>query len=292
MPATKRIAVFSIKGGVGKTQTTIGLARALFESGHKVGIHDVDVTGPKLPLALGMQKPFPIPDVDVSRDKKYPVKFEGMEVYSEAFIYEGALLWRGEDRTVEAFGEKIQMRGTGIYSMVKNSLRNVEFSPALDYLFYDLPPSSSDVTLSLFENIPDLFGCLIICQPTGQSFDDIERTLDMIKVKKLPLIGMIENMAYVLCACCRTRFYPFRDAEVDIKQFCVDSTIPFLDSIPLTNSSIILQEHYQSLARKIEVARPVEIWQETFKKKLETRIARETFKAGITMLTKGDSEDG
>jgi Mrp family chromosome partitioning ATPase len=655
----RKVSLFAIKGGVGKTQTTIGLALSLQGRGFTIGMMDVDVTGPKLPAALGMTKPYPLPKIDLERNKKYPVKFNGFEIYSEGFTYDGAVMWHGSDQVSTVLGEEVKLRGSGIYSMVKNSLANVEFSPDLDYILYDLPPScvtgdtlvytpngakkiidlrpgdtifsvraeilkksegggrnkwhfeggldtnkvktilnkgigrvyelktagrkikatnehpflvvkksngtvgidgrihhnyslewtplnkiivgdmvviikkmpennllnvpenlatmfgyllgdgyihydsknkekkiprqvvlcephngkyrqkyidlckevfgvtpyeednvisvcstkvahqmrtmgldrlclekeipnwlynvpdtqkmafiegfidadghrrpdasvrrgdkclcsanltlitqlrslciymglrctnittshnvsylkgrklesdsftfeitshktnhspsslgtdkirfnygkgiehknigfevvtgikelgdeavydlvagnphnfiadgivvhnSSDSTLSLFENLPDLYGTIIVCQPTGQSVDDIIRTLDMIKSKHIPLIGMVENMAFVSCPHCGEPFYPFCDVGVDLKAFCDENHIPYLASVPLTSDKAVLKIAYDALADKVLKLGTVKIWERSFKDKLESAIIE---KAAKTMF--------
>src|ERR1035437_2121633 len=143
---TRKCTVFSIKGGCGKTTVTISLARALKNKGLKIGMMDIDITGPKLPVALGIPKPFSLPLVDVARGKMFPMRFDGFEVFSEAFALndDSAFMWNGGDQVVEAFGEKFILPGTGLYSRVEQDLKTIEFSADLDYILYDMPTCSSD----------------------------------------------------------------------------------------------------------------------------------------------------
>lgn len=277
---SRRISVFALKGGCGKTQTTVGLAYALRDKGFKIGIHDIDFTGAKLPTALGMSKPYPLPEVDLERNKKFPVEYNGLEIYSEALVFEEAAnLAPGEDISVNAFGQDYKIRNSGLYNDVKKSLEHVEFSADRDYILYDLPPSSSSIALSLFDNLPDLYGCLIVCQPTAQSVSDITRTLDFITKKQIPLIGMVGNMVEALCPHCHIEFYPFADRGVDLAGFCKEQGIPYLASVPLTPDPAILKECYVHLANCVINLKPVNIWEKSFREKLEDSLVRLSRKA-------------
>jgi ATP-binding protein involved in chromosome partitioning len=265
----RKIAFFNIKGGTGKTLVTGSTARALCRMGFKVGIHDIDVTGPKLPTFLGIPEPFPPVQVDIETNKMYPFKFEGMEVFSEAFCFKGPVMWHGGDQVVKAFGHEIELKGTGLYSRVVQALKAVEFSPDLDYLLYDLPPTSSDLTLSLFENLTDIYATILVCQPTSQALSDMGRAVGMLKKKKVPILGMVSNMGEAVCPHCHQSYYPFNDEPADLELFCYGEGIPFLVSVPFTPDKSLLNTAFDKLAELVVTRKPVEIWKHTFKENLE-----------------------
>jgi len=270
----KTIAVLSLKGGTGKSTICANLGLALKGKEYRVGFGDYDLSGANLPLALGIPEPFPHVSLDTAREKMLAVKVNGYEVFSLAFRFgKAALLWEGGSQKIRAFGQEFEMRGTGRYQLVKQMLTNVEFS-ALDYLLLDLPPSSGDETLSLFEHIKDLWGAILVCQPTNLAVEDILRTLNMVEVKKIPLLGMVGNMTEATCPNCHCSFSPFLDAGIDLAGFCHSRGIPYLASIPLTPEKELIDGKFQSLAEKVIAAEPIKIWQKSFKTRLEAATAR------------------
>jgi ATP-binding protein involved in chromosome partitioning len=268
----------SPKGGVGKSTVAAGLGKALSNRDFKVGFMDVDISGSNLPAALGMKEPFPHPEVDLVREKMFPIKFNGFEVFSLAFRFgTAAVLWRDGDQTVQAMGQAYKIKGSGRYELVKQMVQNVEFGP-LDYQIFDLPPNTAGEVLSLFEHLPDIHGCILVSQPTNLSVEDIERALDMIRVKKLPLLGLVGNMMDSVCPCCGSSYYPFNSPGVDLKNFCADKQIPMLVSIPLSPDKNLLEARFNELADKVITAKPLKIWEKSFKNRLESALINGTVK--------------
>jgi len=268
------MAVLSLKGGTGKSTICANLGLALKDKGYRVGFGDYDLSGANLPLALGIPEPFPYVGLDSAREKMLPVKVNGYEVFSLAFRFgKAALMWEGGTQKIKAFDQEFEMRGTGRYQLVKQMLTNVEFSP-LDYLLLDLPPSSGDETLSLFEHTKDFWGAILVCQPTNLAIEDILRTLNMVEVKKIPLLGMVGNMTEAICPNCHHSFSPFLDAGIDLAGFCHSRGIPYLASIPLTPEKELIDGKFQSLAEKVIAAEPIKTWQKSFKERLESATAR------------------
>ncbi len=261
----KKLAIFALKGGTGKTTVTGSLGLALKRLGYKVGFMDQDITGPKLPGFLGMSKPYPHPEVNVATSKMYPIRHDGYEIFSLAFRFDdGAIMWHG--------GEEQGMKGTGISALVKQMLAHVAFSEDRDFILYDLPPSSSDPALSFFETLKDLWGVILVCQPTKQSVDDIVRSLDLIEQKRIPLLGMVGNMVCTVCPHCGQQFTPFVDGGIDLQAFCASRGVPYLASIPLTPSGVLLAISFRGLAEKVISARPVKLWDRPLASRIQTGI--------------------
>jgi len=266
----KTMPIISLKGGTGKSTVTAHLGLSLRGKGFRVGFLDIDISGPNLPSALGIPEPLPHVGLDTEREKMLPIKTNGYEIFSLAFRFgKACLMWRGGEQEIEAFGRRFSLRGTGRYQLVRQMLTNVEFSPDLDYLLLDLPPSSGDETLSLFEHLKDIWGLILVCQPTNLAVEDIQRTLNMIEVKKLPLIGLVGSMMEVICPRCGDVFAPYLDSGVDLEVFCNTRGMPYLESIPLTPDREVIDGKFSSLAQKVIGAKPLKIWQRSFKQKLE-----------------------
>lgn len=265
----KTVAVFSIKGGTGKSTVAAGLGTALRDNNLRVGFADFDYYGSNLPTALGIPEPFPYVELDTAREKMLAVKINGYEIFSLAFRFgKAALIWEGGEQKVTVFGKEFILHGTGTYELVKQMLDNVEFSER-DYLLLDLPPSSGDITLSLFQNIKDLWGVILVCQPTNLATQDIERTLNMIEVKRIPLLGMVGNMVYAIAPESKEEFCPFLDAGIDLEAFSQRKGIPYLAAIPLTPEREVITTIFDELADRVLNSEPIRIWERTFKEKLE-----------------------
>jgi ATP-binding protein involved in chromosome partitioning len=242
----RSIGVWSVKGGVGKTTVCAGLALALRDRGLRVGVLDLDVCGSNIPTALGLDERRA--EVDTARQVLLPVREKGLEVFSVSMVLgKGALLWAG--------GGDAGLPGTGRYDLVAQILRDVAFSPDLDYLLMDIPPGSGDEALSLWDNLPDLWGILVVCQPTALALEDLRRTLEAVEAKRLPLLGAVVNMAYAPCPRCGERVVPWRDAA-DAEGFCRAAGVPLLGSLPMAQGRDALAPHFAALAEAVLTAQP------------------------------------
>jgi len=270
----KKIPIFSLKGGVGKSVVCAHLGLALKGKELRVGYLDCDLSGANLPSALSIPEPFPYVGLDTAREKMLPVKINGYEIFSLAFRFgKTALLWEGGEQKVTAFGKEFTLTGTGRYELVRQMLANVEFGD-LDYLLLDLPPQSGDEVLSLFEHLENIFGAILVCQPTNLAVQDIERTLNMLEVKRIPLLGMVGNMVYAIAPESGEEFCPFLDAGIDLEGFCRKRGIPYLTSIPLTPIKELINGIFDNLADKVTGLEPVRIWERSFKHRLEAATAK------------------
>jgi Mrp family chromosome partitioning ATPase len=278
----KKIAVWAVKGGVGKSTVTARVGLALKDIGYKMGFLDVDCTGSTLPSALGIQEPWSYPAMDMARNRMFPIRVNGYDIFALCFRFgRAALMWESREQEIEAFGQKFTLYGSGIWNLVKHMLTNVEFPADTDYLLIDCPPTSGDQMLSLFENLKDIWGVILVCQPTNLAIEDMDRTLNMIEVKRIPLLGMVENMGFAICPQCGHNFSPFIDPGMDLRQFSTKKGIPYLGCIPFTPDTDILNGRFHYLAQKVIEAAPVKIWELSFKKKLERATIRGLIKSGV-----------
>lgn len=169
------IAVASGKGGVGKSTVAANLAAALKQKGSKVGLLDLDIYGPSLPIILGIHD---MPQVTPDR-KLIPLERYGMKIMSFGFI-------SGNDAPVI-------WRGPMVAKMTEQFFSDVEWGE-LDYLICDLPPGTGDVQLTLTQQL-DISGALIVTTPQDIALADVRKGADMFKKVNAPVLGVIENMS-------------------------------------------------------------------------------------------------
>src|SRR5271169_1813787 len=171
------IAVGSGKGGVGKTTVSVNLAISLASLGRKIGLLDADVYGPNVPLMMGTHEP-----IRANGDRIQPLQNYGVKMMSMGFINPGdkPLVWRGPM----------------LHSAMQQFLRNVDWGD-LDYLIIDLPPGTGDVALSLAQSTP-ITGAIVVTTPSDVSLEDARKAVNMFRQVRVPLLGMIENMSYLI----------------------------------------------------------------------------------------------
>jgi ATP-binding protein involved in chromosome partitioning len=177
IPGVKNvIAVSSGKGGVGKSTVAVNLACALQKTGASVGILDADVYGPNVPLMLGLRGQ-PMQD---ENKKIVPFERHGLQVMSMALLI-------AEDQPVI-------WRGPMLHSAVRQFLFDVAWHD-LDYLVVDLPPGTGDAQLSLSQQA-HLMGAVIVTTPQDVSVLDVKKAIRMFQTVNVPILGVVENMAW------------------------------------------------------------------------------------------------
>src|SRR5437764_9440052 len=182
------MAIGSGKGGVGKTTVSVNLALALAKLGHRVGLLDADVNGPNVPLMLGLRA-----QPKARGERIIPLDKHGMKVMSMGFLNPGdkPLIWRGPM----------------LHSVIQQFLRGVEWGD-LEFLLIDLPPGTGDVQLSLIQTAP-LTGAVVVTTPSDVSLEDARKAINMFEQVRVPILGVIENMSYLVCPHCEERIDVF-----------------------------------------------------------------------------------
>ena len=205
------IAVASGKGGVGKSTVSTNLAVALAQSGAAVGLLDADITGPNIPLMMGITgAPTAGPD-----NRILPLERYGVKVISIAFFVPD--------------GQPIVWRGPLVGGAIQQFLRDVDWGE-LDYLVVDLPPGTSDAQLTLAQAVP-ISGSVLVTTPQQVAIADVEKALAMFRRMNVPVIGIVENMSAFVCAHCGepTEIFGRGGAE----RFAREHDVEFLGGIPL-----------------------------------------------------------
>ncbi|MCX6158677.1 MAG: Mrp/NBP35 family ATP-binding protein [Ignavibacteriae bacterium] len=212
-----RIAVFSGKGGVGKTTISVNLAYALKSLGSATGILDADVTGPNVAKMLNVYGDLIYMDEVIIPFEKYGVKM----ISAASILGKGQpLIWHGPLRS----------------KLINQFLADVDWG-VLDYLIADLPPGTGDEIITIGQEMKPDFA-VIVTTPQQVSVIDAERAINMAKQLSIPHIGIIENMSGFICPHC--------SAEIDIfgfgggRKLAEENDVHFLGSIPIDIQARIL----------------------------------------------------
>jgi Mrp family chromosome partitioning ATPase len=177
------VAVMSGKGGVGKSSVAALLAVALRREGHRVGILDADITGPSIPKMFGLN----------DRPSVSPIGLLPAETQSGIKAMSINLLLQSEEQAVI-------WRGPLIGGAIRQFWSEV-FWRDLDYLIIDLPPGTSDASLTVMQTIP-LNGVLMVTSPQTLAGMVVRKAAQMAVQLNIPLLGLVENMSYAVCPKC------------------------------------------------------------------------------------------
>jgi ATP-binding protein involved in chromosome partitioning len=212
LPGVKNvIAVASGKGGVGKSTVAVNLAVALANDGASVGLLDADITGPNVPLMLGLDGQ----PGKSAQEKILPLERHGVKAISIQFFVPA--------------GQPIIWRGPLVGGAIQQFLRDVEWGE-LDYLVIDLPPGTSDAQLTLAQAVP-ISGAVLVTTPQEVALLDVEKALAMFKRMSVPVIGLVENMTALICPHCSEPIELFGRGGGE--RFAREHDLEYLGGIPL-----------------------------------------------------------
>lgn len=222
IPGIKNIiAIASGKGGVGKSTVTANIAVTLTKMGFKVGVLDADIYGPSIPIMFYVATERPLSVTVDGKAKMKPVENYDTKILSIGFFTnpDEAVIWRGP--------------------MASNALKQMVFDAhwgELDFMLVDLPPGTGDIHLSIMQTMP-ITGAVIVSTPQNIALADAKRGVAMFQQENInvPVLGMIENMAYfVPTECNNQKYYIF--GKDGAKQLAEDIKVPMLGEIPIEQS--------------------------------------------------------
>ncbi|MCC5666333.1 Mrp/NBP35 family ATP-binding protein [Nostoc sp. CHAB 5784] len=209
------LAVSSGKGGVGKSTTAVNIAAALKLQGAKVGLLDADIYGPNVPQMLGLGQA----DIQViptpTGDKFLPVEVQGIKLMSVGLLVE-------ENRP-------LAWRGPVLHKIITQFLQDVEWGE-LDYLLIDLPPGTGDAQITIIQESP-VCGVILVTTPQQVAVADVRRNIYMFRQVGVPVLGIIENMSYLICGDCGARTSIFGSGGGE--QLAAELQVPLLGQIPI-----------------------------------------------------------
>lgn len=215
----KIILILSGKGGVGKSTVAVELALSLADQGKHVGLLDIDLCGPSVPLMLGLSGE----TITQGENGWIPVKHpeqSRLSVMSIGFLLsspESAVIWRGPKKN----------------AMIRQFLTQVDWGE-LDYLIVDTPPGTSDEHISVVETLQEekkAEGAILVSTPQNMSTADVRREISFCKQAGINIIGLVENMSGYVCPNCSecTQIFGGGGAS-SLAQL---TEIPFITSIPI-----------------------------------------------------------
>jgi Mrp family chromosome partitioning ATPase len=206
------IAVMSGKGGVGKSSVTALLAVALRRQGLAVGVLDADVTGPSIPRMFGISGPV----------RGLPLGMLPIETRSGIRVISTNLMLQEEDMA-------IVWRGAIMSGTIRQFWTDVLWG-RLDYLLLDLPPGTSDATLTVMQSFP-LNGVIMVTTPQSLASMVVRKTVHMSQMLKVPILGIVENMSYFPCPETGTKHLIFGPSHAETVTSLSES--PLLGQLPI-----------------------------------------------------------
>jgi ATP-binding protein involved in chromosome partitioning len=205
------IAVASNKGGVGKSTVATNLAVALAKRGAKVGLLDADITGPNIPTMMGFEAGFQTKEQGGLK----AVEKHGVQVVSIGFALPK--------------GTPVVWRGPMIGTAVRDFLHSIDWGE-LDYLIVDLPPGTSDASMSMVQEAP-IAGAVIVSTPQTVALEDATKAVAMFDRLQVPVFGIVENMSYFVAPDTGNRYEIFGHGGA--KMAAEELGPEFLGEVPL-----------------------------------------------------------
>lgn len=252
VPGVKNIiAVASGKGGVGKSTVAVNLALGLAKTGAKVGLIDADIYGPSIPIMFGLEGERPKASEVNGKTRIEPIEKYGIKLLSIGFFTDP--------------NQPVPWRGPMVSTAVKQLFNDADWGE-LDYLVVDLPPGTGDIHITLTQTFP-VAGAVIVTTPQNVALADAKKGIGMFMMNTInvPLLGIIENMAYFTPAeLPENKYYIF--GKGGGRKLSEELNIPFLGEIPLVKSisdsgdagaPIILQENNPMAAAFLDMAERV-----------------------------------
>jgi Mrp family chromosome partitioning ATPase len=208
----KVIAVVSGKGGVGKSTVTSMLAVSMARKGYRVGVLDADITGPSAPTAFGVTE-----CQGANEDGLYPALTKsGIQVMSINLLLDDP-------------NSPVVWRGPVIAGAVKQFWTDVIWED-VDYMFVDMPPGTGDVPLTVFQSLP-VDGIVIVTSPQDLVSMIVSKAVNMANMMHIPVIGFVENYAYLECPDCGKKIEVFGKSHLD--EVAAQFGLPILARLPI-----------------------------------------------------------
>ena len=224
-----KIAVFSGKGGVGKSTVAVNLASSLALEGYKVGLLDSDIHGPSVPTMLGLEG---VP-LEMDEDGVLPLEVDGIKVMSLGLMLESqddAVIWRGPRKL----------------AVIKQFVSEVAWGE-LDYLIIDSPPGTGDEPLAVCQTLNDLDGAVIVTTPQKVAAVDVRKSISFCRQVNVPVLGVVENMSGYVCPKCGDVTQILAGGAG--QRIAEDMQVPFLGAVPIDPQVALAGDSGQSFVR-------------------------------------------
>ena len=206
------IGVISGKGGVGKSMVTSLLAQDMNGRGYRTAILDADLTGPSIPQGFGIHG-----RAESSAEGIVPaLTKDGVKIMSINLLLENE-------------NQPVIWRGPIIGGAVKQFWTDVIWGD-IDYMFVDMPPGTGDVALTVFQSLP-VDGLVIVTSPQELVSMIVSKAVNMAQQMNVPILGIVENMAYIKCPDCGKEIKMFGESHVE--ETAAEFALPLLGRLPL-----------------------------------------------------------
>lgn len=208
----KVIGIASGKGGVGKSMVTSLLAIALRNKGYNVAILDADITGPSIPKTFGIKEKAMGDGIGILP----AVSKKGIKLMSLNLL-------------VENENDPVAWRGPIIGNIIQQFWSDVYWND-VDYMLVDLPPGTADAVLTVYQSIP-LSGVVVVSTPQELVGMIVEKSIKMAEMVNIPVVGLVENMSYVVCPHCNEKISVFGESRLE--EIADAYGIPYLAQLPI-----------------------------------------------------------
>ena len=211
------IAIVSGKGGVGKSLVTSMLAVKMQKRGFSAAILDADITGPSIPESFGVGEK----RAEAEEEALNPVVTDlGIQLMSMNFLLQNE-------------NDPVIWRGPVISGAVQQFWTDVKWKD-VDFMFVDMPPGTGDVPLTVFQSLP-IDGAIIVTSPQDLVSMIVEKAVRMAEKMNIPILGIIENMSYLLCPHCNEKINVF--GESHIEELCQKEGLELLAKLPIDSQN-------------------------------------------------------
>lgn len=250
VPGVKNIiAVASGKGGVGKSTVAVNLALGLAKTGAKVGLIDADIYGPSIPIMFGLENARPQASEVNGKTRIEPIEKYGVKLLSIGFFTDP--------------NQPVPWRGPMVSTAVKQLFNDADWGE-LDYLVVDLPPGTGDIHITVTQTFP-VTGAVIVTTPQNVALADAKKGIGMFMMPAInvPLLGVVENMAYFTPAeLPDNKYYIF--GQGGGRKLAGQLGVPFLGEIPLV----------KGISESGDAGKPIVLDEESIMAKAFTEMAK------------------
>lgn len=209
----KIVAVYSTKGGVGKSTIAANLAYELSKQGLKIAVVDLDIFGPSMPRILGMKE-----QVVIHEQKFVPAEIDGIHMMSVGLL-------------IPSLDSPLVWRAPVVNGVISQIFTDTMWDNEYDMLILDMPPGTGDIPIVVGQSIPP-HGIVAVSTPQGVALEDTVKGLSMFKKFNIPILGFVYNMGTVICDDCQKQIPLFKKTG-EFDQFIEQNQIEVLTELPL-----------------------------------------------------------
>jgi len=237
--AKRFVLVMSGKGGVGKSTVAATLARALSGSLPRVGLLDLDLTGPSIPTLFGIRGQ----DNKSREGRMTPCAVGNIEIVSIGLLLSDpndAVIWRGPRK----------------HGMITTFFQIINWTA--DLIVVDMPPGTSDEHLSTFELLNERripYSVIVVTSPSVLSVADVRKGINLCRTYKSPIVGIVENFCGVMCPCCGKVTPLAKDLAVDAMS--EETGLPVIARIPFLPVAAAAADQGQKCEPMLEYFQPI-----------------------------------